>query len=297
VLDCEAWHELQVEILQAIYDRVGRKLEKLSAQAVSRGMSLESLSPVDTLLFAHLRVLNEAYAEMTNVAFLEGIHPLQAYLMLSRLVGQLSIFSTSRRPPPIPRYNHDDLGGCFYRLKNYLDDLLSILPEPDYQERPFVGQGLRMQVALERAWLEQEAQIFIGVQSPLEPDACVALMRQLDTKVGSSERVENIYRMGEAGLAFVHLPTIHVPQSLPRPQGLTYFQLQRQEAGDAARKAPGEWPYVERSLSLAIRFNEKLIVGNIDRQEVITLRQATEMPFRFTLFVLPPGAAGRGGRG
>jgi type VI secretion system protein ImpJ len=296
VLVCEAWRELAVGILQAVYDRVGRKIEKLASQAVSRGLSLESLSPVDTLLFAHLRVLNEAYAELTNVAFLEGIHPLTAYLQLSKLVGQLSIFNTTRRPPPIPRYNHDDLGGCFYRLKNYLDDLLSIVPEPDYQERPFVGQGLRMQVALERAWLEQDAQIFIGVQSPLEPDSCVALMRQLDMKVGSSERVENIYRMGELGLAFAYLPSVQVPQSLPRPHGLTYFQIQRHDPGDAARKSPGEWPFVERSLTLAIRFNEKLIVGNIDRQEVITLRQATEMPFRFTLFVLPPGAAGRGGR-
>ena len=294
VLVCDAWRELSVGILQAIYDRVGRKIEKLAGQAVSRGLSLESLSPIDNLLFSHLRVLNEAYAELTNVAFLEGTHPLPAYLLLSRLVGQLSIFSTTRRPPPIPLYNHDDLGGCFFRLKNYLDDLLSIVPEPDYQERPFVGQGLRMQVALERAWLEKEAQIYIGVQSPLEPDACVALMRQLDMKVGSSERVENIYRMGEAGLAFAHLPTIQVPQSLPRPQGLTYFQIQRQEAGDPARRASaGEWPFVERSLSLAIRFNEKLIVGNIDRQEVVTLRQASEMPFRFTLFVLPPGAGGR----
>ena len=97
---------------------------------------------------------------MTNVAFLEGVHPLPAYQELCRLVGQLSVFSPTRRPPAIPRYDHDDLGGCFYRLKNYLDDLLSIVPEPDYQERPFVGNGLRMQVSLERSWLDQKVQLY-----------------------------------------------------------------------------------------------------------------------------------------
>ena len=208
---------------------------------------------------------------------MEGIHPLVAYQELCRLVGQLAIFSLTRRTPAIPRYNHDDLGGCFYRLKNYLDDLLSIVPEPDYQERPFVGHGLRMQVALERTWLDQSAQLYIGVRSPLEPEPCVELLRQIDMKVGSSDRIETIYRMGDIGLKFSHVPGPSLPQALPRDKGLTYFQINRE-------LQQTEWQSVERSLTLAIRFNEKMIVGNIDRQEIVNLRLATEMPFRFSLF-------------
>ncbi len=165
VLSCDAWHDLAVGILQAIYDRIGRKIEALAGLAVSRGLSLNSTAPDDVMIFAQLRELNQAYAVLTNVAFLEGIHPLVAYQELCRLVGQLAVFSQSRRTPEIPRYNHDDLGGCFYRLKNYLDDLLSIVPEPDYQERPFVGHGQRMQVVLERTWLDQSAELYIGVRS------------------------------------------------------------------------------------------------------------------------------------
>ncbi len=176
VLACDAWHELSVGVLQAIYDRIGRKIEKLAGQAVSRGLSLDSMAPGDALIFAQLRELNEAYATLTNIAFLEGVHPLAAYQELCRLVGQLSVFSPTRRPPAIPRYDHDDLGGCFHRLKNYLDDLLSIVPEPDYLERPFVGNGLRMQVSLERSWLDQKVQLYLGVRSPLDPEACVELM-------------------------------------------------------------------------------------------------------------------------
>ncbi|MGD0044457.1 MAG: type VI secretion system baseplate subunit TssK, partial [Isosphaeraceae bacterium] len=229
---------------------------------------------------------NEAYAILTNIAFLEGVHPLVAYQELCRLVGQLAVFSPPRRPPAIPRYDHDDLGGCFFRLKSYLDDLLSIVPEPDYQERAFIGNGLRMQVSLERSWLEQNALFYIGVRSPLEPDACVELMgaRGIDMKVGSSDRVESIYRMGDLGLKFSHVPSPSLPQALPRDKGLTYFEINREQQ-------QSEWQYVERSLTLAIRFNESRVVGNIDGQELINLRLTSEMPFRFALFLLGTGAA------
>jgi type VI secretion system protein ImpJ len=103
-------------------------------------------------------------------------------------------------------------------------------------------------------------------------------------KVGSSDRIETIYRMGDVGLKFSHVPRPSLPQALPRDKGLTYFQVNREQQQT-------EWQSVERSLTLAIRFNEKMIVGNIDRQEIVNLRLATEMPFRFSLFLLGAGAA------
>ena len=142
-----------------------------------------------------------------------------------------------------------------------------------------------MQVSLERSWLDQKVQLYLGVRSPLEPEACVELMgfRGIDMKVGSSDRIETIYRMGDLGLKFSHVPGPSLPQALPRDRGLTYFEINREQQQN-------EWQYVERSLTLAIRFNESKIVGNIDGQEVINLRLTAEMPFRFALFLLGSGA-------
>ena len=289
VLACEVWQDLGVGILQSIYDRIGRKLEKLAAQVVSRKLSLESQGRGDALIFAQLREMNEAYTVLMNLAFVEGIHPLPAYMELCRMVGQMAILNTeTRRPPSLPRYNHDDLAGCFYRVKKYLDELLSIVPEPDYQERPFIGTGMRMQVEMERAWLEPSAQMFIGVQTNLTADECVRLMRPgaLDMKVGSSERVEQIYQMGDFGVQFAHSQS--PPQALPRTEGLSYFQIAR----DAEQY---EWQFIERSLTLAIRLNELVVTGNIDRQQVLALRiNDMETTIAFTLYVLvPQGAGGR----
>jgi len=102
-------------------------------------------------------------------------------------------------------------------------------------------------------------------------------------KVGSSDRIEKIYALGDTGLRLVHVPSPRLPQALPREKGLTYFQINREQQ-------QSEWQHVERSLTLAIRFNETKIVGNIDRQEIVNLRLATDMRFRFSLFLLGTGA-------
>ena len=34
------------------------------------------------------------------------------------------IFGETRRPPDLPKYDHDDLGGCFFRVKQQIDALL-----------------------------------------------------------------------------------------------------------------------------------------------------------------------------
>ena len=86
--------------------------------------------------------MNEGHSVLSHVAFAPGVHPADAYLELCRIVGQLSVFGADARPPELPRYDHDDLGGCFWKVKQYIDALLGDVEEPAYQERPFIGTGL-----------------------------------------------------------------------------------------------------------------------------------------------------------
>jgi type VI secretion system protein ImpJ len=287
VLACDAWGPLATNILQAIYERIGKKIETLATQIVTRGVTFDSHTQGDALLFAQLRELNQAHALLSSLAYAQGVHPLLAYLELCRLVGQMSIFGATRRPPELPRYDHDDLGGCFYRIKQYLDELLNILVEPEYKERPFIGAGLRMQVSLEPAWLESAWQMYVGVRSTLEPDECVKRLTrsgrdQLDMKIGSSERVDTLYREGQAGLKVVHTP--RPPRVLPQLPGLIYFQIQRETTA-------GEWQNVQKSLTLAVRLNETLVAGNIQGQRVLTVKSAGQTTtLQFTLYVVPQEA-------
>lgn len=285
VLACDAWQPLAADILQAIYDRIGKQIELRAGQVVSRGITLDSQAQGDPLILARLREYNEAYAVLGVFGFAHGIHPLLAYAELCRIVGQLSVFGRTARLPDLPRYDHDDLGGCFYRVKQYIDELIDLDRGPDYKERPFVGAGLRMQVALEPSWLESVWHMYVGVQSPLKPDECVTLLTkpgQLDMKIGSSERVDEIYLRGQAGLRFVHAP--RPPRALPTAPGLVYLQVLRESNAE-------EWQNVQRSLTLAIRLNETRVAGNIQGQQTLTIRfggQTTTL--QFILYVVKPDA-------
>lgn len=286
VLALDAWKPLGFDIVQAVFDRIGKKIELLSSQIVTRGIGVDMSSGADALLVGQLRELNETYSLLNCLAFAQGVHPLPAYLELCRAVGKLAIFSPTRRPPDLPHYDHDDLGGCFYRVKQHLDDLLNLLVEPEYKERPFIGAGLRMQVTLEPAWLESVWQMYIGVQSPLDPEELIGLLTragQLDMKVGSSDRVDTLYRLGQAGLRFS--PSPRPPRALPVVPGQVYFQINRETQET-------EWQGVQKSLTLALRLNESLIAGNIQSQRVLTIKvggQTTTM--QFMLYVVPHSSA------
>jgi type VI secretion system protein ImpJ len=282
VIACDAWRPLQADILQSLCDRIGKKIDALAEQALARGVTFDSHVQGDQQLFAQLRSLNESHPGLRTLSFAHGIHPLDAYLRLCDLMGKLSIYDESRRPAEAPLYDHDDLAGCFYGVKRYIDALLARAVEAEYQERAFVGTGLRMQASLEPKWMEAGTQLFIGVRSSASLEECVRLLTepgQLDVKVGSSDRVDSLFRLGQAGLRFSHAPA--PPRVLPSLPDLTYFQI--------SRSAPAtEWQNVQRSLTLALRLNEHLIVGNIQGQRVLKIRTAGQTTtMQFTLYVVP----------
>lgn len=281
ILACDASPALLNDILQSSYDRVGRKIDILASQVQSRGLVFDTASQADALAVVQLRALNELYTTLGPLCFTAGLHPVLAYMELCRAVGELAVFGPTHRPPALPRYDHDDLGGCLFKLKVIIDGLLDLFLEPDYKDRPFLGAGLRMEVALEPAWVEASWQMYIGVQSDLTTDELIRVLTQpgvLDMKVGSSERVDAIFRYGREGLRF--LPVRTPPHILPHPGNMTYFQM--------AIDVTTEWVAVQKSLSLAIRLNENRIAGSIQGLRDLTVQIGGQTnTLRFTLYVVP----------
>jgi type VI secretion system protein ImpJ len=124
--------------------------------------------------------------------------------------------------------------------------------------------------------------MFIGVQTPLTAEECNKLLTkpgQLDMKIGSSDRVDDIFRLGQAGLKFAYNP--RPPRALPSLPGLSYFQVSRESQAE-------EWQNVQKSLTLAIRLNENRIAGNIQGQRILTIKTGGgNTTLQFTLYVVP----------
>ena len=286
LLACDAWEPLFKDILQAVFYRIGADVDMLAKQVGKWRITFETTNPGDAVMLGQLTALNEAYALLNVLAFAEGVHPLQAYWELCRLIGQLSVFQPERRVPDLPQYDHDRLGYCFTRVKQYFDAFQ--LGPQGCEEEPFVGDVLRLQVPLKAHWLGATYQMFVGVHTPsLKPEDVVRLLTrggQLKMKIGSAAQVDRIFERGDAGLEFKHVdrPT----RDLPVISGQTYFQIHR----DARRD---EWANVQKNLKLAIRLNKDHLVlneqGNIQGQTEVKIRlsKGEPVPMRFVLYLVP----------
>ena len=282
VLTCDAWPELRNEILQPIYYKIGSLVRDLGTTVRDREITFQDTDPEARLMFEQVRLLNEAAAATRNLARTDGIHPLTAFTELCRLIGQLAIFGTERVCPELVDYDHDDLGTGFFELKRILDQLLNMIgADRKFQQRPFSGKGLQMQVEMDEPWLAPGWQMFVGVESNLASAEVIALLTsgQMNMKIASSDRVEEVYARGHRGMIFRHEP--QPPRVLPITKKDTYFSI------EATKE---EWPFVQKTRRVAIRLNERLLSGDLEgKRDVMIKGQPNRQPIlRFTLYIIPP---------
>jgi type VI secretion system protein ImpJ len=283
VISIDAWPGLARDIIRAIYDVIGQKIEVLAEQVGSRGIGFDSRHPGDMERMLMLAQLNAAYNTLSILGFASGIHPLTVYTELCRIVGYLSVFSRERRTQDVPPYDHEDLAGIFKQLQLRIDQLLNAVRDYEYEQRYFLGVGLGMQVSLEPKWFNSDWQWFIGVnKGDLTRQEIRDLLSsgQLDWKLGSSRQVEILFKQRAEGL---QLQPVERPiRALPDQPDWVYYEVTR---GDAPA-----WRDVQATQTLAMRLKDSLIV-NLDKLQgertlVISTRGKT-VPLQFALFAVP----------
>lgn len=277
LISADIWPFLKTDILALLYDRICRKLDLLSIQLPSVGLTS---TETGRFAFLQLQALGEAKTTLFPLLNTRDIHPYTLYLELCRIIGKIGFFSPARVPPEPPLYDHENLGKTFLKIRIILEDLLNLVVEPEYKERAFVGAGLRMQVALDPSWVEKGWHMFIGVQGSVPVDQITQILTKpgfLDMKIASSDKVDMIFRSGRAGLLCISANK--VPRILPAKYA--YFQIQADSTNE-------EWSDVCKTLALAFRLNENKISSPIQDQKIIKIQFGNdEISMSFTLFVVP----------
>jgi Uncharacterized protein conserved in bacteria len=283
VLSIDAWPGLGRDIVRAIYDMIGQKLEVLSQQILSRGIGLESNEPGDADRILMINQLNSAFTTLGVMAFAQGVHPYEAYKELARIVGQLSIFSDQRRAEEVPPYDHEDLARIFNLLKIRIETLLNAVRSYKYEQRYFIGVGLGMQVSLEPRWFNSDWKWYIGVyKGDLTEQECRDLLSpgNLDWKLGSSRQVEFLFSHRAEGVGLV--PADHAVRALPTRRDWLYYEVPRTDSP--------AWRDVQETQTLAMRLKEALIV-NRDRLQgertLVVSALGRTVPLQFALFSVP----------
>jgi type VI secretion system protein ImpJ len=285
LLWCDAWVPLARDILQEVSERIDTFLESQAKVVRDGRIRLGSTEAEALRQFERFRILNEAATYLGVFAYAQGVHPLDAYLELCRLVGRLAVFGPNLPVYVPPKYDHDDLGTCFTRVKQFIDELLVRGINVGFEQERLIGFGLALKGGIKPAWLAGSWQMYVGVQSTLPSADCAKyLTGRLNMKIGAYSRVEDIFRRGIRGLEFTYVT--NQPRVLPSGTDMTYFRINR----DASKE---EWAHLQNTLQMAIRLNENLLAEGIDGRSELTLRLDGGKPAKmtFTLYVVPPETA------
>lgn len=278
-----SWPGLGRDIVRAIYDLIGQKIEVLSKQVVNRGIGLESRDAGDMDRILMLSQLNEAYSVLSVMTAALGVHPFTAYLELCRIVGQLSVFDTERRAEDIPPYDHDDLARIFKIIRARIERLLNAVRDYEFEMRYFVGVGLGLQVTLDPKWFNSDWQWYVGVnKGDLTEAECRDLLSagQLDWKLGSARQVEILFKHRAQGLNLV--PVMRAIRALPARDDWMYYEVDRNDSP--------AWRDVQETQTLAVRLKDALIL-NLDKlqgeRRLMVSARSKRATLQFALFAVP----------
>ena len=275
LVSIDAWPPLWRSI-QSLHHQIAARIDQLAAQLIDRGISFDSQVPGDAERMLKLSVLNGAFSELEAVAYLRGLHPLTTNRELCRLVGQLAIFSETRRPPNLPGYDHEDLGGCFYTVMKYIQLGLDTIAPSAFEKRYFERAGERLQVSMEPGWLTNTRSLFLGVETELSDQECQEVLDAMDMKVGSGSQVENYFRRRLKGLKLT--PVARPPRALPAGAGTVYFQIERDQVF---------WNDVADTYTLGVRMNLAHATFQGDRKLSVALpKRNKDATLQFALYVI-----------
>jgi type VI secretion system protein ImpJ len=283
MLSVDAWPPLGSDVVRGVYDLIGRKVEVLTEQVVSRQVGFSSSEPGDLDRLLMLSKLLEARGVLRVVAFARGVHPRTAYMELCRVAGQLAVFEADRRLEELPVYDHDELARVFRRVKEIIEGMLSRVAVLDFEQRYFVGTGTAtLSAALEPKWLQSDWQCYVGVlRGDMSEEVCHRLLtgdNHLDWKLGSTEEVDRLFRMGGPGLEL--FPVDRPPRPLPSRSGWLYYRIGTDNPA---------WRSVQATQSMGIRLRDSSIL-NINelagRRRVEVAYESRVGSLEFALFAI-----------
>jgi type VI secretion system protein ImpJ len=199
--------------------------EKASTIGQSRGAGGRDLSPGDVGNFWLLHAVNSAAAPLRHLVSVKRGHPEELFLELSRLASALCTFKLNSDPRDLPRYNHQNLGGCFQELDQHIREHLEIIVPTNFLSIPLKPAG---NYFYEGEILDQRclgrSQWVLAIRAGMSEVELMVKTPQL-TKICSPPFVRELVKRALPGLSLKHLPVL--PPALRSNLEKQYFSISR----------------------------------------------------------------------
>jgi len=174
-----------------------------------------------------LQLVNRLEPLVSHLSRTNQLHPLQLYVELIQMVGELSTFVTkNKRPPDLPNYLHDNLQDSFAPVITALRQCLTMVYEQtaislDLVEKKY---GIRVAEISDRSLLNS-ASFVLAVRADMNEESLRSRF-PAQIKIGPVERIRQLVNAAIPGIGIK--PLAVAPRQIPFHSGYAYFELERQ---------------------------------------------------------------------
>jgi type VI secretion system protein ImpJ len=239
----EGWPPLR-DLIQELVDQVEATRSQVVKDITREGFDIQALKPVQFKQLLKLQTLNRLTPRLRHYVRVRGVPPLETYLILRELLGELAALQPNEDLYELPDYDHDNCAVGFIDLCDRIRTLLGGEEEAAFIKIPLKHeQGAYAAKELKPEHLGL-AEYYLAINSATDPAQVAALVHNPDKfKFMPFKRVHAAVRGVE--LRFDH----HPPSQLPSGAGLSYFRLVR---GSAASQKM--WDYIADEKALGVTF-------------------------------------------
>lgn len=205
--------------------------------------------------FLLLQALNRWCPVMQHMQSLPRIHPERLFELLVGLAGELATLTKAeRKPPPFPRYDHENLQLCFDPVFDLLRSMLSAVFDRSAVQLPLesAGPGAYVSTIVDHN-LYQHGFFYLAVNAAAPLDEIRGRFPAM-AKIGSVTKMRQIVESALPGVPLRHAPT--PPPQLRVLPGYVYFELDRgvpdwrdfATAPALGLHVAGDWPQLKLEL-------------------------------------------------
>lgn len=238
----------------AVTDILGRAEQRADELAL-RAVEATDGGAETFVSFLLLQALNRWVQVLRHVEGLPTVHPERLFETFVGMAGELAtLVRPERKPPPLPRYDHEDPQLCFDPVLDLLQSMLAAVFDRSAVQMPLENAGPGAYVSkIVDHHLYVTGYFYLAVAAAAPVDEIRARFPAI-AKIGAITKMRQIVDSALPGVPLRHTPT--PPPQLRVLPGYVYFELDRGAADwrDFA-SAPalglhvaGEWPQLKLEL-------------------------------------------------
>jgi type VI secretion system protein ImpJ len=245
-------------VLRRLVEILAAKSNQLSGSRRQKNLSLADFGTADIANFWLLYTINSSFPLMQHLLETQRGHPADLYEGMLALAGSLTTFSSTVHPRDLPKYEHDDLAGCF----STLDEKLRLLLETVVPSN-FVSLQLKLiQPSIYATSLSDDkylanTKMYLAIGASTNEADLIAKTPYL-VKLCSTNHIEHLVRQALPGVTLTHTP--RPPSAIPVKMNHQYFSLNQSgpaweaivRARNLAAYVPGDFPNPQMDLIILL---------------------------------------------